>query len=109
MKQVNDAKWLTTAVTAAGYLYYIFGSVKEPKESLCVSVCPFGTKCSKSLNLHISFIGQLQVSYRSVSDQSQVSFRSVSGLSVLTLSDRRSLKYYILLAMKTQLYKSILS
>ena len=36
----------------------IFGSVKEPKKSLCPSVCLFGTKCSKALNLHLSLIGQ---------------------------------------------------
>ena len=30
------------------------------------------------------------------SGQSQVSLRSVSGLSVLTSSDRRSLKYFVL-------------
>ena len=46
----------------------IFGSVKEPKESLCLSVCPSvclsGTNLSKALNL-----------------QSQVSLRSVQGLS----------------------------
>ena len=41
--------------------------------------------------------GQSQVSLRSVSGQSQVSLRSVSGLSVLTSSERRSLKYFVLL------------
>ena len=37
----------------------IFGSIKEPKELLCVSVCPFGTKLSKALNLYLSLIGQI--------------------------------------------------
>ena len=40
--------------------------------------------------------GGLQNDFRSVSGQSQVSLRSVSGLSVLTFSDRRSLKYFVL-------------
>ena len=41
--------------------------------------------------------GQSQVSLRSVSGQSQGSLRSVSGLFVFTSSDRRSLKYFVLL------------
>ena len=62
---------------------------------------------SKAVNLHLSLIGQSQVSLRSVSDQSQVSLRSVSvsgqfqvavlGLSVSTSSDRWCLKYFVLL------------
>merc|ERR1711860_302628 len=64
---------------------FIFGSVKEPKESLCLSVrlsvCLFGTKCSTALNLHLSLIGQSQVSLGSVSGQSQVCLWSVSGQS----------------------------
>ena len=40
----------------------------------------------------------LQDDFRSVSGQSQVSLRAVSGLSVLTSSDRRSLKYFVLLS-----------
>ena len=46
-----------------------------------MSVCPSGTKLSKALNLHLSLIGQSQVSLRSVSGQSQVSLRSVPGQS----------------------------
>ena len=83
-----------------------------------MSVCPSGTKLSKALNLHLSFIGQSrvclrsvqgqsqislrsasgqsQVSPRSVPVQSQVSFRSLLGLSELTSSVRRSLKYFVL-------------
>ena len=38
----------------------------------------------------------LQDDFRSVSGQSQGSLRAVSGLSVLTSSDRRSLKYFVL-------------
>ena len=53
--------------------------------SVCLSVRLSGTKWSKALNLHLSLI-----------TQSQVSLRSVSGLSVPTLSDRRSLKYFVL-------------
>ena len=67
----------------------IFGSVKEPNESLCVSirlsVCPSGTSLSRALNLHLSHIGQSEVSLRSVSGQSQVSLRSVSGQSQVSL------------------------
>ena len=44
----------------------IFGSVKEPKELLCLSVCLSGTKCSKALNLHLSLKGQSQVSLGSL-------------------------------------------
>ena len=54
------------------------------------SVCPDSTKLFKALNLHLSLIGQSQVSLRSVSGQSQVSLRSVSGqsqVSVGSLSD----------------------
>ena len=43
----------------------IFGSVKELRESLCLSVRLWGTKCSKAPNLHLSLIGQSQVSPRS--------------------------------------------
>ena len=70
----------------------IFGSVKELKESLCcpsvcLCVCPSGINLSKAVNLHLSLIGQSQVSLRSVSDQSQVSLslRSVSGRSLGSL------------------------
>ena len=59
--------------------------------SVCPSVCLSGTKCSKALNLHLSLIGQSQLSL------SQVSLRLVSGLSVPTSSDRLSLKYFVLL------------
>ena len=69
-------------------IYFIFGSVKEPNESLCVSVrlsvCPSGTSLSRALNLHLSLIGQSQVSLRSVLGQSQVSLRFLTGLSELT-------------------------
>ena len=55
---------------------------------------------SKALNLHLSLIGQSQVqsqvSPRSVPGQSQVSLRSLLVLSELTLSVRRSLKYFVL-------------
>ena len=64
---------------------------------MCLSVCPFGTKLSKALNLHLSLIDQSQVSLRSVSGQSQVSLKSPFGLSELTSSVRRSLKYFVLL------------
>ena len=86
------------------------------------SVCPSGISLSKALNLHLSLIGQSQVCLRSVSGQSQVSHRSVPGqswvslgsvagqlqvsrrvslrsllgLSELTSSVRRSLKYFVL-------------
>ena len=62
--------------------YLLFGSVKEPKESLCLSVCLSvclsGTSLSKALNLHLSLIGQSQICLRSVSGQSQVSLSSLS-------------------------------
>ena len=41
---------------------------------VCVSVCPFGTKLSIGLNLHLRAVW---VSLRSVSGQSKVSLRSV--------------------------------
>ena len=63
----------------------IFGSVKELKESLCVSVRPSGTKCSKALNLHLSLIGLSQVSLWSVSGQSLVSLWSASGQPQVSL------------------------
>ena len=46
--------------------------------------------------------GQSQISLRSVSGQSQGSLRSVSGLSMLTSSNRRSLKYFVLLFLGTR-------
>ena len=67
----------------------LVGSVKEPKESLCLSFCPSvrlsGTKCSKALNLHLSLIGLSQVSLGSVSGQSEVSLRTGSGQSKVSL------------------------
>ena len=50
---------------------------QELRESVCPSVCPYGTSMSKALNLHLSLIGVSQVSLRSVSGQSQVSLRSL--------------------------------
>ena len=70
-----------------------------------LSVCLSGTSLSRALNLHLSLIDLSQVSLsfpvslRSVSGYSQVILRSVSGLSVITSSDRRSLKYFVLLSM----------
>jgi len=60
------------------HLIQLFGSVKEPKESLCLFVSPSGPSLSKALNLQLSLIGQSQVSLRSVSDQSQVSLTVIS-------------------------------
>ena len=67
-------------------------------------------KCSRAHNIHLSLSGRSQDSLRSgsghtrsVSGQSQTlrsilgSLRSLSSLSVLTSSDRRSLKYFVLL------------
>ena len=42
---------------------WLFGSVKEPKESLCLSVCLSGTNLPKGLNLHLRAVW---VSLRSV-------------------------------------------
>ena len=61
--------------------------------SVCLSVCPSGTNLSKALNLHLSLVGLSQICPRSVSGQCQV---SLGGLSVPTLSDQRSLKYFVL-------------
>ena len=47
-----------------------------------LSVCSSGSNLSKALNLHLSLMGQSQVSLGSVSGQSKVSLRSVSGRSV---------------------------
>ena len=52
------SKSVTTVTEIATYSgVIIFGSVKEPKESLCVSVCLSGTSLSKALNLHLSLMG----------------------------------------------------
>ena len=67
--------------------------------SPCPSVCPSlhlsGTSLSKPLNLHLPLIGPSQalVSLRSVSGLSQVSLRF---LCAYFLSDRWSLKYFVL-------------
>ena len=45
---------------------------QELKKSQCACVRLFGPNLSRALNLHLSFLGQPQVSPRSVSDQSQV-------------------------------------
>ena len=45
----------------------IFGSVRSLGcHSICLCVCPSGTGLSKALNLHLSLIGQSQVSLRSL-------------------------------------------
>ena len=46
-------------------------------------VRPFDENLSRALNLHLSFLGQSQVSLRSVSIQSEVSLRSVLRLEAL--------------------------
>ena len=60
----------------------LFGSVRS---SGCHSVRLSGTSLSKALNLHLSLIGQSQVSLRAVSCQSQVSLRAVSCQSQVSL------------------------
>ena len=80
-------------------------------QGVTLSVRLSGTSLSKALKLHLfsqrsvsdlskvslgSSSGHPQVSLRSVSGQSQVSLRSFSGLSMSTLSDRWSLKYFVL-------------
>ena len=65
-----NSKWdrgLGTCQESNFYSRVIFGSVKEPKESLCLSVHLFGTKLSIGLNLHLRAVW---VSLRSVSGQS---------------------------------------
>ena len=64
----------------------VFFLAPSGAQGVTLSVCPSGTSLSKALILHLSHIGQ-----------SQVSLRSVSDLSVPTSSDRRSLKYFVLL------------
>ena len=67
-----------------------------------IFVCLFDDKCSRAHNIHLSLSGQSQDSLRSVSGHTRSvlgSLRSLSGLSVLTSSDRRSLKYFVLLLM----------
>ena len=59
---------------------------QELKKCKYSSVCLSGEKWSRAHNIHLSLSGQ-----------AQVSLRSLPGLSVLTLSDRRSLKYFVLL------------
>ena len=75
-----------------------FGSVKELKESQSSFVRPFVRSFLTCLELlfFIFWHQILQDDFRSVSGKSQVSLRAVSGLSVLTSSDRRSLKYFVL-------------
>ena len=86
----------------------------EPKKCKSSSVCLFGDKCSRAHIIHLSLSGQSQDSLRSVSGhsrsvsgQSQAlrsvlgSLRSLSGLSVLTSSDKRSLKYFVLFRRET--------
>ena len=96
-KRIEKRKISPEIITAAPFPICdekaVFGSVEEPKKSLCPCVClsvrPFGTKLSKGLNLHLravwvslrSVSGQAQVRLRSGSGQSQVSLRSVSGQS----------------------------
>ena len=58
-------------------------------------MCLSGTKCSKALNLHLSLIGQSQVSLGSVSGQSQVSLRLVSGQSQAHVSHRSLCAYFV--------------
>ena len=66
-------------------LPFLAPSRSPRSHSVCVSVCPSGTSLSKALNLHLSLIGQSQVSLRSASDQSKVSLRSVPGQSQASL------------------------
>ena len=86
-----------------------------------MSVRSSDEKCSRAHKIHLSLSGLSLDSLRSVSGQSQVSLRSVSGqsgqsqvslrtisvesqlrsgLSLLTSSDRRSLKYFVLFTFK---------
>ena len=61
----------------------VFGSVRSSgSQSVSLSVRP---SLSKALNLHLSLIGQSQVSLRAVSCQSQVSLRAVSCQSQVSL------------------------
>ena len=85
----------------------IFGSVKETKESLCLSVCLSvfpGQTCLKSSSS--SSLGQsqrqFQVSFRSVSGQFQVSFRSVSGQFQVSLGSVSSHSQVILRSVSSQ-------
>ena len=82
----------------------LFGSVRSSRNAnVRLSVCLSGEKCSRAHNLHLRSVSdqsQVSLSLRSVWGPSQVSLRflrSVSGVSVLTSSDRRSLKYSVLL------------
>ena len=78
-------------------LTFLAPSRSSGSHSVCLSVRLSGTKLSKALNLHLSLIGLSLVSLRSDSGQTLVSLRSVSCLSVTNSSDRRSLKYFVLL------------
>ena len=78
-------------------LFSTFWLHQELKESQCPSVRSLGSNLSRALNLHHSGSGLFQVSLRSLSGLSQVSLRSFSQLSDLSQSDRRSLKYFVLL------------
>ena len=80
--------------TSISYILITFWLRQELRQSLCLSVCLFGTSLSKALNFHLSLIVLSQISLRSVSGQSEVSLRSDSGLFVPNSSD--SLKYFVL-------------
>jgi len=68
--------------------------LSQGAQGVTLSVCLSGTSLSKALNLHLSLIGQSQVSSQV---SSQVVPRSLSGLSLLSSSEGQSLKYFVLL------------
>ena len=68
--------------------------LRQGAQGVTLSVCLSGTSLSKALNLHLSLIGQSQVSSQV---SSQVVPRSLSGLSLLSSSEGQSLKYFVLL------------
>ena len=68
--------------------------LSQGAQGVTLSVCLSGTSLSKALNLHLSLIGQSQVSSQV---SSQVVPRSLSGLSLLSSSEGQSLKYLVLL------------
>ena len=69
-------------------------------QEMLIFVRSSGTSLSRALNLHLSLSGQSQVSLRSFPGHCQVSLRFPLGLSELTSSVSRSLKYFVLFSRK---------
>ena len=91
-----------------GFNEKVFGSVRSSRSHNVRSfVHPFSPSLSRALNLHLlasdlswwlqdDKCSRAHTIHLSLSGQSKVKLRAVSGLSMLTSSERRSLKYFVL-------------